>query len=86
MRSSILVLPALLLVTIPGIALADDLADCAALVASPYETDYRDTGHEVLGDVDIKAAETACLAAIDADPDSMQARTWQARIHYYFGE
>ena len=86
MRSSILVVPALLLALVPSIAWADDLADCAKLVASPYETDYRDTGHELLGDVDIQAAEAACLAAVEADPDSMQARTWQARIHYYFGE
>ena len=85
MRSSIFLVPAVLL-ALTSITLADDLADCAALAASPFEAGHRDTGVERLGDIDIAAAETACLAAIEADPDSTEARTWQARIHFYFGE
>ena len=66
-------------------AQADELSECAALIASPFEADYRTTGINP-GDTDRDAAEEVCNAAITANPDSMEARTWLARIHFYYGE
>lgn len=64
---------------------ADELADCAALIASPFEKGYETTGLNA-ADTDRDAAEEVCKAAIAANPESMEARTWLARIHYYYGE
>ena len=64
---------------------ADELADCAALIASPFEKGYEDTGLNP-ADADLVAAEDTCKAAIAADPQAMQAKTWLARIHFYYGE
>jgi TPR repeat protein len=66
-------------------AQADEVADCAALIASPFEAGYRTTGINP-GDTDRNAAEEVCNAAIVAHPESMEARTWLARIHFYYGE
>ena len=64
---------------------ADEVADCAALIASPFEK-----GHEATGlnpaQTDLNLAEETCKAAIAADPTSMEARAWLARIHFYYGE
>lgn len=76
-----------LLLTCAGIVSvhADELADCAALIASPFERGYEETGLDP-AETDLVAAENTCKAAIAADPQSMQARTWLARIHFYYGE
>jgi TPR repeat protein len=66
-------------------ARADELSECAALIASPFEAGYKDTGINP-GDTDRDAAEEVCNAAITANPDSMEARAWLARIHFYYGE
>lgn len=66
-------------------ASADELTDCAALIASPFEVGYEATGLNP-ADTDRDAAEEVCNAAITANPDSMEARAWLARIHFYYGE
>ena len=66
-------------------AIADEVADCGALIASPFEKGFETTG-VAPADADLVEAEQVCSAAVAASPDSDQAKAWLARIHFYFGE
>jgi TPR repeat protein len=80
------VFAAALLCLVPAIpALADEVDECGALVASPYEAGHRDTGVD-LADARLAEAEEVCNDAISANPDATDAMAWLARIHYYYGE
>ncbi|MET3928104.1 tetratricopeptide repeat protein [Devosia sp. 2618] len=81
----VLLLAGLLLTTCVLQANADEVADCGALLASPFEEGYHDTGVE-MRDVQLNRAEDVCKTAIQASPDSNQAKAWLARIHFYYSE
>lgn len=80
----------LLFATLLGMAcatpsMAEEVADCGALIASPYEKGYEATG-VAPADANLSRAEEICTAAIAANPASDQAKAWLARIHFYYGE
>lgn len=64
-----------------GPALADEIERCAALAANPFQSGYEQTGVDQL-DVDVDAAVEACTAAVEADPDDIDARALLARAYY----
>ncbi|WP_332690808.1 tetratricopeptide repeat protein [Devosia sp.] len=68
-----------------GPATADEVADCGALIASPFEAGFEATGVAPV-DADLLQAEEVCAAAIIASPTSDQAKAGLSRIHFYYGE
>ncbi len=62
----------------------DPVAACGALAASPYEAGWSGRG---LADAQIflDGAEAACEAAVEAVPDSAEAKTWLARVRILTG-
>ncbi len=57
---------------------------CAAAAASPYEAGYEEIGRHG-AQVD-SSAIGLCEAAVEAEPDSLQAKAWLGRAHYYVGD
>ncbi|MFN3402245.1 MAG: tetratricopeptide repeat protein, partial [Ferrovibrio sp.] len=66
-------------------SVADEVADCGALIASPFEKGYETAGVSPVG-ADLLLAEEVCTAAVEASPASDQAKAWLARIHFHYGE
>lgn len=74
-----------LLLAFPAAALAGPLELCAELAASPYQPGYKKTGVEANA-VDWPAAKAACTAATIAEPASVEAKAWLARVYYVGGK
>ncbi len=61
--------------------LATDAYDaCARAAASQYELGYANIGRNST-DIDIAAATTACQAALEEAPDSLQLKAWLGRVY-----
>lgn len=74
-----------LLLAFPAAGLAGPLELCAELAASPYQPGYKKSGVEA-GAMDFAAAKAACTDATIADPASLAAKAWLARVFYVGGK
>ncbi len=87
---------ALLLLAMPALAapqavtlgagdpVADPVAACGELAASPYESGWAGRGHTD-AQIYLDGALTACEAAAQASPDSAETATWLARVYTLVG-
>ena len=64
---------------------SDPLTACGSLAASPFEAGWTGKGAAADSDIFLDGARSACEAALAANPESPDAKTWLARVYILIG-